>query len=217
MNFKKEYQEAFSGIRADEDFKKRVAKKLNETERRKVKPAYVGGLVAAVVMLLVVGAGAVAGLVVLNPTQDPSVDNSGMVLNNSEITPDTSIQMNTEVAAQTDMSETFPEMNFSGLSWYGKAEGEELLGIFVSYLQDETLDTVYSADNADLAEATVLDADEVALLTDKIGGAESSDVEPEGECHYYKAVFESGLTIKFCVWHEGYLRLEDTGSIYQLH
>lgn len=222
MNFKKEYQEAFSDIKADEDFKKQLAKKLNEAERPGWKTSYTGMIAAAAVLIVVVSVGIATGVLVTNSSQEQSDVHGGMVQNDSsDITDgqDVSEVLPTTpgVAAGTNNSETYMEMNFSDLSWYGKAENDEaLLDTFISLVGGETLDTLYcGADNGDDGAVVLSDAEVDALIA-SFDGAAAEDVAAEGDGKYYRAVFESGMNIRFVVYENGYLQLEDTGSMYKL-
>lgn len=220
MNFKKEYQEAFSNIKADEDFKKQLAKTLNKAERPRWKTSYTGMIAAAAALVVVVGVGITTGILVTNSPQEQSDVHGGMVQNNSsDITDgqDVSEVLPTTQGVAAGNSETYMEMNFSDLSWYGKAENDEaLLDTFISLVGGETLDTLYcSADKGDDGAVALNDAEVDALIA-SFDGAVAEDVAAEGDGKYYRAVFESGMNIRFVVYENGYLQLEDTGSMYRL-
>ncbi len=223
MNFKKEYQEAFSEIKADEDFKKQLVKNLNEAKRPKRKTSYAGILAAAAALVIVVGAGIVTGIFVPNSSQEQSDVHGGMVANDniSDITDEQGISetvpITPGVAAGTDNSEMYMEMNFSDLSWYGKAENdEELLNTFISLVGGKSLDTLYcGTDNGDDGAVALSDA-EIEALVASFDGAVAEDVAAEGSGKYYRAVFESGMNIRFVVYENGYLQLKDTGTMYKL-
>lgn len=217
MNFKDEYQKSFSEIKADENFKRNLVAQMNMEKKRKKKPAYIGVLAAAAVMVLVVGAGFMTG--VLRGKSNPGVmpDGNQMVQDIPDSQGNVSVDFNNEMVAGQDMSESYVELDFSGLSWYGEAENdEELLDIFLTLMTGDTLDKIYCSGDDTFEENEQMKEAGVEKLVKRLQGAECTDEEYKGDGSYYKAVFEDGLTIKFWISEEGYLKLQDTKTVYEM-
>ncbi len=217
MNFKDEYQKSFSEIKADENFKKNLVAQMNMEKKRKKKPAYMGVLVAAAVMALVVGAGFMTG--VLRGKSNPGTmpDGNQMVQDIPDSQGNVSVDLNNEMVAGQDMSESYVELNFSGLSWYGEAENdEELLNIFLTLMTGDTLDKIYCTDGDTFEETDLMKEAGVEKLVKRIQDAQCTEEEYSGVGSYYKAVFEDGLTIKFWISEDGYLKLQDTKTVYKI-
>lgn len=217
MNFKDEYQKSFSEIKADENFKKNLVAQMNMEKKRKKKPSYMGVLVAAAVMVLVVGAGFMTGILRGKSNPGTTPDGNQMAQDTSDSQDNISLDLNNEMVAGQDMSESYVELNFSGLSWYGEAESnEELLTIFVSYMTGDTLDKIYCTDAENFDEQDLMSEADAAELVERLQNAECTEDEYTGEDMYYKAVFEDGLTIKFWLSDKGYLKLQDTKAVYKM-
>ncbi len=217
MNFKDEYQKSFSEIKADENFKKNLLAQMNIEKKRKKKPAYMGVLVAAAVMVLVVGAGFMTG--VLRGKSNPGTmpDGNQMVQDIPDSQGNVSVDLNNEMVAGQDMSESYVELDFSGLSWYGEAENdEELLDIFLTLMTGDTLDKIYCSEDDAFEENERMEEAGAEKLVKRLQGAECTDEEYRGDDSYYKAVFEDGLTIKFWISEEGYLKLQDTKTVFKV-
>lgn len=215
MNFKDEYQKSFADIKADEAFKQNLLAQMNMEKKRKKKPAYIGVLVAAAVMVFVVGVGFMTG--VLRGRDVPQTDGGENFVadNASEPQEDVSINLENEVVAGQDMSETYMDMNFSSLSWYGGAEtDEELLDTFVGYIQGDSLKEIYCTTEDTFTEEDLMSESETQALVEQLAELSCADKEGDVDGKYYKAVFEDGLTIKFWISEDGYLKLQDTGAIF---
>ncbi len=216
MNFKEEYQKSFADIKADETFKQNLLAQMNmEKKRKKRKPAYIGVLAAAAAMVLVVGAGFMTG-VLKGKDVGQTDDGENLFVDNVTLPEeDISVDLGNEVVAEQDMSETYMDMNFSSLSWYGTAKtDEELLGIFVGYMQGETLVKMYCTTEDTFGEEDLMPESETKALVERFGELSCADYADDVEGEYYKAVFEDGLTIKFWISEDGYLKLQDTGAIF---
>lgn len=215
MNFKKEYENAFSDVKLDEDFKKNLEAKMNSSEYRKKKNPYVGILVAAAALMLVVGTLYFAGVRFGTTTQKPGSGNS-MVQNDIEIESDIRIDIDENMAAQGDVFENYTEIDVSGLSWYGAAQSdEELLEVFLSYIGGNEVEAIYPVGGATLTQSDFMSEQEVENL---VAGLEKAVVAKEdftGEYQNYEAFFQSGMIIRFQISEEGYLKLEDTGTVYK--
>ena len=216
MNFKDEYQKAFSEIKADENFKQSLLAQMNMEKKRKRKPAYVGILAAAAVMVLVVGVGFMTGVLRGKDNSQTDGGENLIVDNGAETTEDMSVNFEGEVYAGQDMSETYVDMNFSGLSWYGDAKtDEELLEIFISYMKDDSLVSMYCTTEETIDENDIMSESEIETLVNRFGELSCTDEAYTGESKYYKAVFEDGLTIKFWMSEDGYLKLQDTETVFK--
>lgn len=217
MNFKDEYQKSFSEIKADENFKKNLVTQMNMEKKRKKKPGYLGVLVAAAVMVLVVGAGFMTGVLRGKSNPDTMPDGNQMVQDTTEPQDNISFDLNNEMVAGQDMSETYVELNFSGLSWYGDAKtDEELLSRFVELMTGDTLDKIYCTDGDTFEEKDLMKEAGVEKLVKRLQDAQCTEEEYTGADSYYKAVFEDGLTIKFRISEDGYLKLQDTKTVYKM-
>ena len=216
MNFKDEYQKAFSEIKADENFKQSLLAQMNMEKKRKRKPAYVGILAAAAVMVLVVGVGFMTGVLRGKDNSQTDGGENLIVDNGAETTEDMSVNFEGEVYAGQDMSETYVDMNFSGLSWYGDAKtDEELLEIFISYMKDDSLVSMYCTAEETIDENDIMSESEIETLVNRFSELSCTDEAYTGESKYYKAVFEDGLTIKFWMSEDGYLKLQDTETVFK--
>lgn len=220
MNFKQEYEKAFSDIKADENFKKNLVAMMDaESKKTKKKKtsAYIGVLAAAAVMVLVIGVGFMTGVLRGKTDQGELQDENQMVQNSSESQDNMSVDFNNEIVAGQDMSDTYMELNFSGLSWYGEAESdEELLTIFVSLMTGDDLDKIYCSNDDVFEENDLMKEEGVKKLVKRLRNAECTEKEYAGEGNYYKAVFKDGLTIKFRLSEQGYLMLQDTQTVYKI-
>lgn len=217
MNFKDEYQKSFSEIKADENFKKNLVAQMNMEKKRKKKPSYMGVLVAAAVMVLVVGAGFMTGILRGKSNPGTTPDGNQMAQDTTEPQDNISLDLNNEMMAGQDMSETYVELNFSGLSWYGDAKtDEELLSRFVELMTGDTLDKIYCTDGDTFEEKDLMKKAGVEKLVKRIQDVRCTEEEYSGAGSYYKAVFEDGLTIKFWISEDGYLKLQDTKTVYKI-
>ncbi len=220
MNFKQEYEKAFTDIKADENFKKNLVAMMDaESKKTKKKKtsAYIGGFAAAAVMVLVIGVGFATGILRGKMTQEPITDGADMVQDDVESVDDVEIDLGNNIVAEQQMSDGYVEFNFSDLSWYGKAESdEELLDIFKTLMCGDALEMLYCTDKEQFDEASLMSANDTSVLLERVQAAVCTNAEFAGDSHYYKAVFEDGLTIKFWVSDEGYLKLQDTGAVYQI-
>lgn len=217
MNFKDEYQKAFQDIKADENFKQNLLAQMNMEKKRKRKPSYVGVLAAAAVMVLVLGVGFMAGIL-RGITNQGNVAQDGYVAQNSEESKvDSGINFSGETLAGQDMSDAYVDMSFSSLSWYGEAESEEeLLSIFVSLLHGDTLEKMYCTTEESFSDNSLMSQADTEDLLKQLQNLSCTNKEFAGESKYYKAVFEDGLTVKFWISDDGYLKLQDTGAVFEI-
>ncbi len=218
MNFKDEYQKAFSDIKADEAFKQNLLKEMKREKKRRKNYAYVGVMAAAAVMLLVVGVTASTGILKGKQEPVPGDESSLVATGSSESIEEKSEIMTGEVVAGQEEAGTHADMNFSSLSWYGAADNEEeLLEIFSGLLKGNTLKAIYTAKNEDYEEQSQLSDAETEILLERLSGLSCTETEYAGDSMYYKAVFESGVTIKFKISENGLLQLKDTGEVYLIN
>lgn len=217
MNFKEEYQKAFSDIKADENFKQNLVAQMNREKKRKKKPAYIGVLAAAAVMVLVLGVGFMTGILKGTGNQYTGDEEQFMAEKPDEFQKDDAVDFNHEIVAEQDMSDTYVDMNFSHMSWYGSAQNEEeLLSLFVSMVCGDNLDRMYCTTGETFDENTLMTKAETKELVGSIHNLSCTEEEYAGESKFYKAVFKDGLTIKFWISDEGYLKLNDTGAVFEI-
>lgn len=218
MNFKDEYQKAFSDIKADEAFRQKLLKEMKREKKRRKNYAYVGVMAAAAVMLLVVGIAVSTGI--LKGRQEP-VPDEGLPIattGSSQSVEEGSEIMTGEVVAGQGESGTHADMDFSSLSWYGDADDEEeLLEIFSGLIKGNTLKAIYTAMDESYEEQSQLSDEESRILLERLGGLACTEAEYTGNSTYYKAVFESGVSIKFKISENGLLQLKDTGEVYVIN
>ncbi len=217
MNFKDEYQKSFADIKADENFKQNLLAQMNMEKKRKRKLAYIGVLSAAAAVTLVVGVGFMSGMLKGSENSRPDGNDNLVAGDIPQSGENVSVEFESHVVAGQDKSETYADMNFSSLSWYGGAETEEeLLDTFVGYIQGDSLKEIYCTTEDAFQESGKMSEREKAALAEQIGGLSCTDEEYDGTGKYYKAVFEDGLTIKFWISEDGILKLQDTGAVFAL-
>lgn len=217
MNFKDEYQKAFQDIKADENFKQNLAAQMNIEKKRKRKPSYVGVLAAAAVLVLVLGVGFMTGILRGTANRE-NVPQDGYVAQSSEEPKDDKdIDFDGEMLAGQDMSDSYVDMSFSSLSWYGEAETEEeLLSVFVTLLCGDTLEKMYCTTEESFDESARMSQAETEAVLKELQNLSCTEKEFAGESKYYKAVFKDGLTVKFWISDEGCLKLQDTGAVFEI-
>jgi len=217
MNFKDEYQKSFADIKADENFKQNLLAQMNmEKKRKRTIMPYVGVLSAAAAVVLVVGVGFMSGL--LKSEEDSQTDGGYdfVVDNVGQSSENSVVDFEHQVVAGQDEHGSYADMNFSDLSWYGAAEDkEELLDIFVGYMTGDSLTDIYCTTGDSFTENDKMSDKDKDALAEQMGELSCTDEECSDEAKYYKAVFEDGLTIKFWIDEEGYLKLQDTGAVFQ--
>ncbi len=217
MNFKDEYQKAFQDIKADENFKQNLAAQMNMEKKRKRKPSYVGVLAAAAVMVLVLGVGFMTGILRGTANQGNVAQDGYVAQNSEESKVDSDINFSGETLAGQDMSDSYVDMSFSSLSWYGEAETEEeLLSVFVALLCGDTLEKMYCTTEESFSDNSLMSQEDTEDLLKQLQNLSCTNKEFAGESKYYKAVFEDGLTVKFWISDDGYLKLQDTGAVFEI-
>lgn len=216
MNFKKEYEKAFSQIKAEEEFKASLVKDMY-TAQSSVKKNYVYGnlAVAAVIIILVMVRGYATGS--MYQKEDMQAVSEEQSLAQNDIDENVDIDFHPGVAAQQGNMDSFTELDISGLSWYGAIENEEeLLLILVELIDGDTLKALYHSDSADFTKESLMAEDEIQNLLEKLKSMVYTELDFVGSPQYYQAVFQDGMKIKFQISDKGYLFLEDTETVYCL-
>lgn len=218
MNFKDEYENIFSQIKADDEFKSSLVNDMN-SYHKSFKRNYVYGstAIAMAAMVLVIVAGLITGVLGYQNEEQLQSETTNIVQNNTKPEEDVQIKYEDNIAAQPGQTENFEELEVSELSWYAEAESaHELLEIFGDLISGDNLNELYMAKQEDFSKSHLLDNIAISTLVEALENAVEGKIESYGEIQYYKAVFESGMVIKFQIIDASYLKLEDTGTVYIL-
>ncbi len=216
MNFKKEYQKAFADISADEAFKQRLAKEMNQAKapRSKWKP-YVGMLATAAALALMVGAVYRTG--VAYDTKEPmqSGEESQVVQQNTPVKEE--IEIPSGVKADGDFAASLAQTFTPRNEWCSGAENdEERLDMFLDLISGEDLERLYCSDKQGFDESDVVSDGQVEALAEKLLKTVATESFEEKNVTYYKAVFKDGQVIVFQIWNGEYLRIAGVDTIYKI-
>jgi len=77
------------------------------------------------------------------------------------------------------------------------------------------LEKMYCTTEDTFGEDNLMSESETKALVEQFGELSCTDNESAVEGKYYKAVFEDGLTIKFWISEDGFLKLQDTGAVFE--
>lgn len=222
MNFKKEYQDSFSQVKADEEFKKGLVEQMNSEAVPGIKKSpYMGVLAAAATVVLLVGVGFAGGILF---SKDTAGQEGNLVAQNpgtsGTVEGDISIDMEGDILAGPGDS-GMTELEIPEISWYGEIEdATERLELFVSLMDGKELEAVRLAAKEESVESTKLRSKEVDALVEQFREAEVVDVNGaevmSGEFEMYQMSLKDGKIINFLISEEGYLLLMDTGDVFQL-
>lgn len=218
MNFKKEYQEAYSQIKAEETFKKELVDKMNSGPAIPGrKTHYAGILAAAAAVLLVVCVGYFGSGFFWEHGMQENQEFNNIAQIEPPVQDNSQIDFEEEFMAGKENEEDFPQLDVSGLSWYGNAETDaEVLERFLGLLEGDSLQSIVVSEKTDYNDAVQLDNVQTRELLSKLQGALFTDKQPEGKCLYYKMMLENGMKIQFQIFEDGYLLLEDTDGVYAI-
>ncbi len=211
MNFKKEYEKAFSDISAGEDFKKQLAEQMNQEKKVRSFPIRtVGTVVAAAALVLVVGAVYLTGV-----SSDTGKDKPGENLVASESQP---VQENAgQVLAQGDDANTYPQFQVGDLAWFGNASDDaQKIQKFVELSGTDTVKEVYSSKDQDFTSEDLTENAAYARIAERVTDPATGADAPAQTIQYYKVVLTDNKTIQFEVWDESYLKIAGVETIYQL-
>ena len=223
MNFKKEYQDSFSNIKAEEEFKKSLVEQMNQESVPIGKKApYIGILATAATALLLVGAGFAGGILFSGDT----AGKEGNLVAEHQGTSDTveediSIELEGDILAGPGESGDMTELDIPGDSWYGEiTDATERLELFVSLMDGKELEAVHLASRDESVESTKLRKKEVDAMVEQFRDAECADIDASkvmsGEFDMYQMRLKDGRKIHFLISEEGYLLLMDTGDVFRL-
>ncbi len=222
MNFKKEYQDSFSNIKTEEEFKKSLVEQMNQEAMPTMKKApYIGILATAATALLLVGVGFAGGILF---SKDTAGEEGNLVAQNpgtSDIVEgDISIDLEGDILAGPEDS-GMTELDIPGGSWYGEIEdATERLELFVSLMDGKELEEVRLASKEESVESTKLRGKEVDAMVEQFRDAEFVDISGakvmSSEFDMYQMSLKDGKKIYFLISEEGYLLLMDTGDVFQL-
>ena len=223
MNFKNEYQDSFSNIKAEEEFKKSLVEQMNQESVPTGKKApYIGILATAATALLLVGAGFAGGILFSGDT----AGKEGNLVAEHQGTSDTvegdiSIELEGDILAGPGESGDMTELDIPGDSWYGEiTDATERLELFVSLMDGKELEAIHLASRDESVESTKLRRKEVDAMVEQLQEAEYVDIDASkvmsGEFDMYQMRLKDGRKIHFLISEEGYLLLTDTGEVFQL-
>ena len=225
MNFKDSYKQANQEIRPDPVFIDRLAQQMREEQRavhRKKKwMASTGVMVAAAALCVAVVS---TGTFSLQLTPEDMQNKAGMDENVSDVTFGSDDIKDSDAIldgdAIKDSDSIFDNISLEGISdvgkgfdhvpWYGNAETtEEMLEAFLALLQEGQVEAIYSSKAEAFEEAELLSEEEADALVKILQKASVTDEQYDGECIYYRAVFEDGSVVEFRIYGEEYLILND--------
>lgn len=225
MNFKKEYEKAFSDISAGDEFKKQLVKEMKQKESVKTFPVRpVGMLAAAAALALMVGAVYVANVDSNAPgtkeqeqlVAEQSSPSDAKDLENGNSETDQKLDIDNQVLAQGNGENVYPQFDLKDSAWFGDLEtDEDKVNKFAEICASDEVEALYSSPKKEFGETDKVDAAELALISDRIqepaeSPATTSDVQ------YYKVVLKSGKTIVFEVWDNSYIKIAGVESVYGL-
>lgn len=191
MNFKDEYKRDYAQITTDEAFRSQLAEKMNKTAPAKVNIKMI---------TTVVSAAAVVALVIVTGALKPA---------EKEI----DITLKGETAATQSLTEGLFDINV----WYGNAASdEEIYAEFSRLMSDGSLETLYCSDDSAFDDADILDSTDMNRLAEKLAAAEQTEEIVNGTEKRCMAVFSGGEIIKFSLWNDEIVKLDDCGKTYKI-
>lgn len=225
MNFKKEYEKAFSDISAGDEFKKQLVREMKRKESVKVFPARAAGMLAAAAALaLMVGAVYVAnvdsnapgnqGKEQLVAEQGGQTDEKDLESSNPK--EDQTLDVDNQILAQGNGENAYPQFDLKDSAWFGDLQSDaDKVNRFAEICSSDEVETLYSSSKKEFGEADKCDVAELKLISDRIqdpaeSPATTSDVQ------YYKVVLKNGKTIVFEVWDTSYITIAGVESVYSL-
>ena len=190
MNFKDEYKRDYSQIAVDDAFRNQLAEKMNKAAPAKMNIKMITTAVsAAAVIALVVGIG------VFRPHEDGN-----------------EIALKGDNVATSSLTEGLFDLDV----WYGTAEtDEEIYDVFTALMSGDTLETFYCSEENIFDDKNILNADEAAVLAEKLAAAVPTEEKAEGNMKRCMVVFSSGEIIKFSLYENGIVDLDDCNKNYK--
>ena len=191
MNFKDEYKHDYAQITTDEAFRSQLAEKMNKTAPSKVNIKMITTVVsAAAVVALVIGIGT------LKPAEK-EID----------------IALKGETAATQSLTEGLFDID----TWYGDAEtDEEIYAEFAKLMSGGSLEKLYCSDDSAFDDDDILDSTDMSGLAEKLASAEHTAEAVNGTVKRCMAVFSGGEIVKFSLWNDEIIKLDDCGKTYKI-
>lgn len=191
MNFKDEYKRDYAQITTDEAFRSQLAEKMNKTAPAKVNIKMITTVVsAAAVVALVIGIGT------LKPAEK---------------------EIDIVVKGETATSQSLTEGLFDIDVWYGSAEtDEEIYAEFSRLMSDRSLDKLYCSDDSTFDDTDILDITDMNRLAEKLASAEQTEKAVNGTEKRCMAVFSGGEIVKFSLWNDEIVKLDDCDKVYEI-
>ena len=222
MNFKKEYEKAFSDISAGEDFKKQLVAEMNRGQKvRRFPIRTVGTVAVAAVVMLVVGTVYLRGV---DSNSDPKDVQESLVASQTQ-SPEESGESKpveiwdgeSQVLAQGDGEKTYPQFQVGDLAWFGDAQtDEEKVQKFTELAGTDAVQQVYSSTERELTDQNLTDNVAYTRIAERVTDPAVNVESPTQSTQYYKVVLADNKTILFEVWDASYLKITGVETIYQL-
>ena len=191
MNFKEEYKRDYTQITTDEEFRNQLAEKMNKTAPAKINIKMITTVVsAAAVVALVIGIGT------LKPAEK-----------------ETDISVKGETVASQSLTEGLFDLD----TWYGDAEtDEEIYAEFAKLMSSGNLETLYCSDDSSFDDTDILDSTDMSGLAEKLAIAVQTEDAADGMEKRCMAVFSGGEIVKFSLWNNELVKLDDCGEVYKI-
>jgi len=191
MNFKDEYKRDYAQIVTDDEFRRQLAEKMNNTAPARINIKMITTIAsAAAVIALIIGVG------VFRP-QEAEGD----------------IALKGETVTSPMLTEGLFELD----AWYGDAESdEEIYSEFAKLMSGGTLETLYCSEGNTFGEGDILAEGDMAELAARLAAATVTDEEANINGKRYMAVFSGGEIVKFSISEDGIVKLDDCGKAYIL-
>ena len=191
MNFKEEYKSHMDNVHLDDDFKNNLARKMNQKKPVRYNLRVVAGALAAVAMLVIVIG---VGRVHKNDIEEKAHMKVGNV---------------------ATVSST--KGVFVADKWYGDAASdEEIYEVFVELLQSNTLEKLYCSETSVFGDENVMDENAAGNIVKSLVGASATTDTATGVAKNYMAVFEGGEIVKFQMFDDGFIKLNDADTIFKI-
>lgn len=191
MNFKDEYKRDYAQIVTDDEFRRQLAEKMNNTAPARINIKMITTIAsAAAVIALIIGVG------VFRPHEAEG-----------------DIALKGETVTSPMLTEGLFELD----AWYGDAESdEEIYSEFAKLMSGGTLETLYCSEGNTFGEGDILAEGDMAELAARLAAATVTDEETDVNGKRYMAVFSGGEIVKFSISEDGIVKLDDCGKAYIL-
>ena len=120
------------------------------------------------------------------------------------------------VKAENATMVTAGEGIFVAEKWYKDAvTDEEIYAEFANLMKSGTLEKLYCSDAVSFSDEDILESGDANALANQLASAVPTENELVGTAKNYMAVFENGEIVNFQVSDEGFVKLNDIGTVYQ--